>query len=161
MKILVVSDTHGRWGALYNVIRSHPDAGTVIHLGDGNDDLERLRPEFAHLDMYGVLGNCDFSFGTGLSSVLTVTIEKKVIFCTHGHNYRVKAGYSMVEAAARARSADICLFGHTHEPFCECRSGLYMMNPGSLGHPRDRKPSCGIIDITSEGISARLVECDI
>lgn len=160
MKILVVSDSHGRWGALYNVIQAEPDARVVIHLGDGNEDLERLRPQFPGHVMVGIAGNCDFFAASGLRACDMISAEDKNIFFTHGHNYRVKSGYSLVEQAARARNADVCLFGHTHEPFAECRNGLYMMNPGSVGLPRNGGPSYGIIKITNGVISTQIKTLD-
>jgi len=161
MKILVVSDTHGRWGALYNVIKAHPDADTVIHLGDGNDDLERIRIEFPHQTLVGVAGNCDFLAASGIRSTCVLEADGKTIFFTHGHNYRVKSGEGLVEQAARARNADICLYGHTHVPCCEFRSGLYIMNPGSVGHPRDSQPTCGIIEINNGRITMSIENCCI
>ncbi len=159
MKILVVSDTHGRWGALYNVIKAYPDADTVIHLGDGNDDLERIRAEFPRQTLVGVAGNCDFFAASGTRSACVLDADGKTVFFTHGHNYRVKSGEGLLEQAARARNADICLYGHTHVPCCECRNGLYIMNPGSLGHPRDGRPTCGIIEINNGCITMKIENC--
>lgn len=161
MKILVVSDSHGRWGALYNVIQAHPDAETVIHLGDGNDDLERIRCEFPKKVMVGVAGNCDFLAPSGTRSACVIEVGGRSIFFTHGHNYRVKSGENLVEQAARARGADICLYGHTHIPCCECRGGLYIMNPGSVGHPRDGQPTCGIIEIDDGQITMHIENCAV
>ncbi len=161
MRILVVSDTHGRWGALYNVIKAQPTAGTIIHLGDGSDDLERIRHEFPDRTMAGVAGNCDFFSGSGLRLSDMISAEGRNIFFTHGHNYRVKTGLTLVEQAARSRGADICLFGHTHEPLTDYRNGLYIMNPGSLGHPRDGVPTCGLIDILPSGIMTSIWKCSI
>ncbi|MBE6759082.1 MAG: YfcE family phosphodiesterase [Ruminococcaceae bacterium] len=161
MKILVVSDTHGRWGALYNVIQAHSDAKVVIHLGDGYADLERIRPSFPDRVMMGVAGNCDFLAASGVRGSNVINIEGVDIFFTHGHSYRVKSGESLVEQAARARNAKICLYGHTHTPNNDVRNGLFIMNPGSIGEPRRGIPTCGIIEINGEDISLRIEECDI
>lgn len=160
MRILVVSDSHGRWGALYNVIQSQPTAEIIIHLGDGCEDLDRIRGEFPRQAMFSVAGNCDFFSVMNARGSDTLSIGETKIFFTHGHNYKVKSGYSLVEQAARERGAAICLFGHTHVPFTECRSGLYMMNPGSVGCPHDGRPTFGTIDITPAGIVTRIHECD-
>ena len=161
MKILVVSDTHGRWGALYNVIQAHPDAKSVIHLGDGYADLERIRPSFPDRVMVGVAGNCDILAPSGVRSSCVINAEGIDIFFTHGHAYRVKTGEGMVEQAARARNARICLYGHTHTPVCEQRGDMYIMNPGSIGEPRRGIPTCGIIEISGGEISMRIEECSI
>ena len=61
MQILVVSDTHGAYDVLRDVIRSHPKAELVIHCGDGENDVAQYRREFPD-DAKRVLivrGNCD------------------------------------------------------------------------------------------------------
>lgn len=161
MRILVVSDTHGRFGALYNVIQSQPNAEVVIHLGDVIDDLERIRPDFPDRMMVCVPGNCDFFLRNRPPEFDTLRVEGKTIFFTHGHIYHVKRGDELLEQAARSRNADICLFGHTHSPLCEYRDGLYMLNPGSLGQPSRGKPSYGIIDITEKGVVPFIREVNI
>lgn len=152
MRILVVSDSHGRWGALSNAIMAQPTAEVVIHLGDGSDDLERLRSYYPERMMVGVSGNCDYYGGDRYPAENVLRFAGKSIFYTHGHTYRVKSGDSLVEQAARARGADICLYGHTHTAMSTYRDGLYIMNPGSIAHPRGDGPTCGIIDITDAGV---------
>lgn len=158
MKILVVSDTHGRWGRLYDVVAKQRSAEVVIHLGDGADDLENVRYNFPEKMMTAVSGNCDRM--SSLEALGEITLEGKRIFYTHGHIYDVKYGYQRLEEAARRREADICLFGHTHEPLCDYIDGLYIMNPGSLGHPYDGVPTYGLIEITKAGIMTNIVKAD-
>lgn len=161
MIILVVSDTHGRWGALYNVIQAHPDAKVVIHLGDGYADLERIRPSFPDRVMVGVAGNCDIMAASGVRGSDLINIEGVDIFFTHGHNYRVKSGLTLLEQAARSRGAKICLYGHTHTPDNDVRGGIYIMNPGSIGEPRRGIPTCGLIEIHNNEVSLRIEECSL
>jgi len=156
MRILVASDTHGRWGRLSQAVLSQPKAEVVIHLGDGENDLENVRFEFPEKMMTGVAGNCDYM--SKLNGFDTITIEGKKIFFTHGHRYDVKYGYGRVIEAARRMGADICLFGHTHIPVAEYHDGLYIMNPGSLGEPRSGVPTYGIIDIVQGGIVTNIVK---
>ena len=40
MKLLVLSDSHGHDESLTDIILSHPDAGAIIFLGDGEWDLD-------------------------------------------------------------------------------------------------------------------------
>ena len=156
MRILVVSDTHGRWSRLSSAVLAQPKAEVVIHLGDGEGDLENVRYEFPDKMMTGVSGNCDFM--SRQDAIATLTLEGKRIFFTHGHIYNVKYGYQRVIEAARQREADICLFGHTHVPVAEYHDGLYLMNPGSLGQPYDGTPTYGIIDIVPAGIVTNIVK---
>jgi len=40
MRILVLSDSHGRAGNIYDVIEKHPEAEVIVFLGDGERDFE-------------------------------------------------------------------------------------------------------------------------
>ena len=57
-------------------------------------------------------------------------------------------------AAARRAGADIALFGHTHLVHEEYdpESGIYLFNPGSIGEPREGKPSYGILSLAGENV---------
>lgn len=158
MKILVVSDTHGRWGRLSDVVALQRSAELIIHLGDGADDLDNVRFEYPEIAFMGVTGNCDRSLT--MDALGEITVEGRRIFFTHGHIYDVKYGYERLVEAARRREADICLFGHTHEPLSEYIDGLYLMNPGSLGHPAYGRPTYGLIEITPAGIMTNIIEAD-
>ena len=46
MRILVVSDTHGDEYGLCQTILAQPKAEVVIHLGDGQQDLELQKARF-------------------------------------------------------------------------------------------------------------------
>lgn len=156
MRIVVVSDTHGALSAFERVIVQQPRAELFIHLGDNERDVDNVKAVFPDKQILSVSGNCDFGSITPPEGE-TVVCGKR-IFYTHGHTYHVKYGYSSVIGEARRRQADILLFGHTHLSFTSYEDGLYIMNPGSLGHPRDGGPSYGIIDITKSGIVLNVVE---
>ena len=142
MDILVFSDSHGRSDNISTVIencRTKPDA--VIFLGDGLRDLAWTVPD--DVPVYSVKGNCDF-YGDE-ETELIITLGGKKIFATHGHKYGVKLGYGNIYRRAASIGADILLFGHTHEAFCETVTkgsfdgldrDLFVMNPGSLGYDR-------------------------
>ena len=78
---------------------------------------------------------------------------------THGHLYGVKSGASDLIRSAADRGADLLLYGHTHVaeerylPEGAIIDGyrlpkpLWIMNPGSLGAPRNGAPSYGLIQI--------------
>ena len=74
----------------------------------------------------------------------------------HGHRKNVKFGYYGAVLAARQENADILLFGHTHSAMTDYDDGLYIMNPGSLGQAG--YPTYGIIDITSSGITTKIID---
>ena len=72
---------------------------------------------------------------------------------THGHYYYVSMGVEVLVGEARARGADIVMFGHTHKPFLEEREGVIVLNPGSLSYPRQQghRGSYMIMEINEHG----------
>ncbi len=153
MRILVVSDSHGDADGLHKVIQSQPKAEIVIHLGDGEQDLEAQKYLFPQKMFLQVRGNCDWC--SKLPSTGNCLVEGVRIFYTHGHVYDVKYGTYDFEQAARENKANIALYGHTHIPETVYRDGLYIMNPGSL---RGSYGSYGIIDITPQGIVTNIID---
>lgn len=152
MRILVISDTHGDESALRRAILAQPKAEVVIHLGDGELEMERARPSFPERMFLQVRGNCDW--GSSLPATGLYTAEGAAIFYTHGHAYGVKAGLYNAICAAREQRARVLLFGHTHKALTDYDDGLYIMNPGSLG---GWQASYGTLDITPQGIVTNIV----
>lgn len=150
MKILVVSDTHRDFRALLRAVEQNPGADLLIHLGDGEHDIEDLSHVYPDLPIVYVGGNCDYGFHETTHVVRTKCSVK--IFCCHGHTLAVKMGLNLLTATARDEGCDIALYGHTHVPFCDIVNGIYVMNPGSAALPRgNSKASCGIIEIDKNG----------
>ena len=56
-------------------------------------------------------------------------------------------------AYARARGADIVIFGHTHKPCLKFEKDMIIMNPGSLTYPRqeNRLPSYIVLEMAEDG----------
>ena len=119
MRLLVVSDIHGRYERLAKLIDSQKGIDALIFLGDGLSDLDRADAYDRGISVISVKGNCDgFSF-LGRQSApeeTTVTFEGYKIFMLHGHTRGVKHSLANAIYAAQEREADILLFGHTHEP---------------------------------------------
>lgn len=153
MRILVVSDTHGDYLSFKEALNTQRSAEIVIHCGDSNGELEKLKPMYPDKAFIAVKGNCDFS--STLPTVETITIEGKKLFITHGHLYNAKYTLYNLCCAAREANADILLFGHTHNAIQEYDDGLYILNPGSLhGYGR----SYGYVDITDKGVITNIVK---
>ena len=60
MRILVVSDTHGDAGNLRRVLLQQRKAEVVIHLGDGEEEMDALRGSFPEKMTILVRGNCEW-----------------------------------------------------------------------------------------------------
>ena len=152
MRILVVSDVHGRVGRLYEAIEQQPTANTVIFLGDGLRQAEDAADRYPDRTFYMVPGNCDF--GAQAIPVRQETLGGKKFYFTHGHLHDVKYTLYRIDMAAREAGADIVLFGHTHVPYEEYADGLYLFNPGSLGY----EGTYGYVDIVGGGIRTAIVK---
>lgn len=166
MKILVISDTHGRRDRIGSVLSLHQRADALLFLGDGVRDLPSNLQGEGRL-FAGVRGNCDgFSLGDsfGFSEELCLNLGTYTVLMTHGHRYSVKSGLDHAICHAAARGADLLLYGHTHVPEerylpvgtvigdTRLEKPLWIMNPGSLGAPLDGRPSFGVIEIQRGGI---------
>lgn len=156
MRILVVSDTHGDISDFELALSQQKKADLVIHLGDCERDVDYVKELYPNKRFLNVSGNCDF--GSVIPPEGETIVGGKRIFYTHGHTYHVKFGINAVIDEAKHRGVDILLFGHTHVPVTEYEDGLYIMNPGSIGHPQQGGPTYGIIDITKAGITLNIAE---
>ncbi len=159
MRIVVISDTHGKSSRIDEVMARQNGYDMLLFLGDG------LRDFFGkeHFGAICVRGNCDSFFAEGLGAC--VPAERMLdadgfkILMMHGHEWGVKASYERAAAHAVSMGADALLFGHTHKAmekyypagseFCGTASEkpLYIFNPGSLGCSREGKPTFGTIEI--------------
>lgn len=160
MRILVMSDSHGRRDLVEKCIRQNSSAEVVIHLGDMVADIENMRFDFPDRMFVNVRGNCDFC--TQTPAAQCIQLEGVTVFLCHGHTQGVKYGIDTLMQVARQNEAQICLYGHTHARYNKYHDGLYVMNPGSLAYPRDSlSPSFGLIDIVPQGIVTNIVDFSI
>lgn len=153
MKILVVSDTHGRDDNFVKVIKKVKPIDFLIHCGDVEGSEKKIR-ELAGCPCLIVRGNNDFF--TDLPREEVVTLGRYRVFITHGHNYGIAWDTREIEAAARSNGCSIAMCGHTHRPMIELAAtadDVTVINPGSLSYPRQegRKPSYIVMEIDRFG----------
>ncbi len=152
MKLMIVSDIHGSayyCNAMLEAF-SRENADRILLLGDilyhgPRNDLPR---EYAPKKVISLLnakknkifcvrGNCDTEVDQMvlefpiLADYCILTVGKRLIFATHGHNFNMNSLPPLSEG-------DILLHGHTHIPACEKfgSSNLYL-NPGSVSIPKE------------------------
>ncbi len=157
MKLLIVSDTHGRLEYMCAAAeREKPDL--VLHLGDHDRDAEDLSRRYPRLCVVSMKGNCDVFSPYGREEYL-YTLEGVRIFAVHGHQYNVKYSLMRFAYAAAEKGAKLALFGHTHSAYCDTVGEVTLFNPGACSgyHPRygvitvkDGKLSCEIKDALEE-----------
>lgn len=134
MKLVVFSDSHGRYRKMQSAAALHPDAEAFIFLGDGERDV-RIAFEGCRTPVVSVVGNCDGIFSLGEKSPAECVLElgEKRIMCMHGHLHGVKYGLSAAAAYAAKKDIDLLLYGHTHCPLETRENGVILFNPGSIG----------------------------
>ncbi len=150
MRILIVSDTHGKLKNLHRVIEMESPVDYVIHLGDSGISQEELA-DMAACPVAMVAGNTDFFSPLDREEILEFGEYR--IFITHGNYYNVDAGIDDLVKEARGRKVDAACFGHTHRPLLEYLDDLVVFNPGSLSMPRQEGRLCsyGILTFDRNG----------
>ena len=131
-KLIVISDTHGNYKAVEELLPLVAENDYVIHLGDGAGDMRGVRSQYPE-KIYTVGGNCDFL--SVLPSEGELEIEGVKIFYCHGHKYGVKSERLTLALEAKRRGCDIALYGHTHIAMIDELEGVTLINPGSLRFP--------------------------
>jgi len=150
MKILIVSDTHGKNTNILNTIERVGPIDLLIHLGDFEGGEEYIK-SIANCPVEMVSGNNDFF--TGLPKEVIMRIGKYVVMLTHGHRYGVNYTTTNLVETAKKNHVNIVMFGHTHVPMINMTEEVWLINPGSLTQPRQhgRKQTFIIMDIDDEG----------
>lgn len=153
MRILIVSDTHGRLDNLKQVlVLVKPER--ILHLGDAIGQEDYIQ-KLADCPLDIVRGNCDMY--SDLPDTKIVEIGGHKIFMTHGHHHAVKYDNRELVRAAEDAGADVALYGHTHIPEISYASGkngtITVVNPGSISLPRQEnyRPSYAMLNADAGG----------
>lgn len=131
MRALVLSDTHLSAGTLDRlpdeVWRMAGEADVVLHGGDVVDPA-LLQALAEQAPVHAVLGNNDLALAGRLPERLELDLAGVAVAIVHDSGPR--AG-----RPARLRgwfpTADVVVFGHSHDPLVEEHDGLLLVNPGS------------------------------
>ncbi len=150
MRVMIVSDTHGRHAGLDRALEEAGSIDMFIHLGDvegGEDYINAVVDCEKHI----VRGNNDFFCDLPKEEEFHIGPYKA--FISHGHTYCVSLDPEHILEEGEARGADIVMFGHTHRPFYEKKGKITVLNPGSLSFPRQegRRPSYMMMEVDDRG----------
>lgn len=150
MKILIVSDTHGRHANLDEALAREGKIDMLLHLGDLENE-EHYIETIAEWPYYMIAGNNDLF--SHLPKEREIRIGNHKVWMTHGNQYYVSMGTSRLREAAKARGMDFVLFGHTHKPCVDDSEVPILVNPGSISYPRQegRKASYIVMEIDEKG----------
>lgn len=150
MKVLIVSDTHGRHKNLDRALQEAGPIDMFIHLGDVEGGEEYINAVVT-CEKHIVRGNNDFFTELPREEEFFIGVQK--VFISHGHNYYVSLDPQQIKEEGRARNVDIVMFGHTHRPYLDQDEDITVLNPGSLSYPRQegRKGSYMIMEVGTDG----------
>ncbi len=95
-----------------------------------------------------------------------IVLDNKSLYLVHGTPRDPLDEYLLEDPETwRARvetiNADFVCVGHTHIPFHIDLGNMQIVNPGSVGQPRDGDPRCAYAVIENGQVSLRRVEYDI
>ena len=141
MKVLIISDIHGSFNDLKEVLEKETSFDRIVILGDIlNGPVNRESKEkVANLlnvfkdKIISVSGNNDgylnelLEFDNSKYYNL-INIDNRIWFLTHGHIYN---RYNMPDI-----NYDIYLQGHRHVPLMSKENNKLYLNPGSISLPR-------------------------
>lgn len=150
MKILIVSDSHGRNTYLERALSNAGKIDLLIHLGDleGSEDFLM---EHVSCPIEMVSGNNDYFMQIDREKAIYIGPYK--VMLTHGHRHKVYYGTDDLKEWGRENQAAMVMFGHTHMPLVDESSDITVINPGSISQPRQEghRPSYIIMELNSEG----------
>lgn len=152
MRVLVVSDSHGNITNMITAIeQEEPDL--IVHLGDYWGDANEIQWIYPELPMERVPGNCDFVLEAPLER--TLELEGHRLTICHGHSRGAKREHRKLICLGEETGAELVLFGHTHQPYCERHGNLRLFNPGSIGYGAR---TYGVLDLKQECIQGKIKE---
>lgn len=147
MKILVMSDSHGREDNMLRAVeKSAP--GLMIHLGDCVRDTGCLERAYPSIPLWRVRGNCDF--GSQMPESGLEEVDGVRIFFAHGHRHNVKLNMDSFCNSVCFSGAQLGLYGHTHTARWNQLGGMEILNPGSIGD--HFHPTYAVVETTGNGV---------
>ena len=150
MKIMIISDTHGKHENFIELMEQTDRPDMVIHCGDVEGG-EYVISECAGCPVEMVAGNNDFF--SMLPREREFYIGDYKVWLTHGHSYHVSMENTTIKREAVAKEVDIVMYGHTHRPVIEKEKEIIAINPGSLSYPRQegRRPTYVMMELDQNG----------
>ena len=126
----------------------------ILHGGDvgGDEILDELS---IIAPVHAVFGNTDPPGNPRLQLAVDMVVDGLRIHVSHGHELGVPKPAKLL---ARY-TADVIVYGHTHEPLVVSTDGRLVVNPGAAGPARfDIKPSVAILEIAGGKADVRLID---
>lgn len=155
MKLLVISDTHGKIDKAIEIYKTRKDVDLILHLGDLSSDAKKIESQLG-VSVLSVKGNMDGCYSREGYQILETSFGN--IFIAHGHMENVKQSPHNLIYKAESLGCKAAFYGHTHVPVFEQLGGIYLLNPGSLTLPLGgRKGSYALVNVTEDKLKASIV----
>ena len=105
----------------------------------------------------------------GLRSNMDITFKNTIIHFTHGsprsmYEYiKPETPDDEILEMIQNMHADVIVVGHSHIPFVRKVDSISIVNPGSVGQPRDKdtRASCAVFDTDTQAVDIIRCEYDI
>lgn len=133
------------------ILREKCDKNVIGDHGDCclREDYRRLNPyaKSALRKTRKMLSKEDLDYLRSLRKKMRFEIKGKSFFITHGSprnpmwEYVFPNSERKIDEILKMVDTDFLLLGHAHTSFLRKRHGTILINPGSLGQPRDGKPA--------------------
>jgi putative phosphoesterase len=151
-RIGLISDTHGMVRA--GVHQALAGVELILHAGDVGgdailDELELIAPVMA------VFGNTDTPGDPRLTPSIEHVIGGLRVHVSHGH----ECGAPTPAKLLARYSADVIIYGHTHQQLVTRADGRLVVNPGAAGARRYKlEPSVGVLTIADGAADVELID---
>lgn len=167
-KVLCCGDFVGYGADPNTVIDQVNDPDWTCVLGNHDwaaltQDIQGMNPFAAEAALWTFqhLTSTSRKFLTGLTRSKVLEIEGKKILIVHGRPGDELTGYLYKEEEAKQLlknlEYDLILVAHTHVPMIVEYKGKMLINPGSVGQPRDGDPRASWMELELPSMKVRLV----
>jgi len=127
-------------------IENEPSSKKIFYLGDGSNDVLRLKENYPDKEFIIIKGNNDIG---AIPEIFCGFLNGLKTIAVHGHKQYVKYNLDRLYFLALENEAKIVLYGHTHTPDTTYNNGVYFLNPGALS---GLNPTYMVIDFEKSGI---------
>lgn len=132
MKFLVLSDNHGNWSLVNDIITNYrPKVDYIFHCGDSEFPADD--PIWEPVDAV-VSGNMDFDPQYRRRDIIETPVGS--VLLVHGHLDAVNHGNQQLLTEAQEAHCTFVFHGHTHQLYAEKYGDILIANPGSLSRSR-------------------------
>ena len=143
MKILLISDTHGKNKIVDELYRIYPNMDYYLHAGDSCTEGYALYP------FESVRGNCDYDYN----------LNEQLLISTPMGNLLMKHVPNMLESDLKKLNIKFFVFGHLHERHFELKNDIYYISPGSTSYEKDKyKEGYVILEITDNDVKCEFFD---